>query len=765
MDTRDILGWGRMRRMKQGREQGPLTAGSSAIRHRPKISVHIGPGSFARPHCWLRPRRNKAVLSGWLGVACVAVILAAGVACSRRSQRSSTPSPSSNPASSAGVAGTSARSAPQAVLEQESASPPYDSGPLIEAKPPLLDRAILVRACDSAGFCEVQPLPIGVNLNAVWPFEPHDVWVVGDGGVALHFDGRAFRQVETATWDDLVAIWANSADDLWVLGSTGTLLHWNGRRFEIIWHPASFLKYYETPNVPRAIDRLQPLAGHPAARAKLPVELADEKEPTVVLRDIWGTTDGQLWIAGGITGRRRERELVPEEFALVRHFDGSAWHSEVGKVPSALTALWGTSANDLWALSDDLRASHWQGQDWSTARAALTPDAFSQLHLHAPNWVPERYGVQPPAYAGVWQQRAEDSWVIRNQDGHEVVERFDFRRDELVAGSGNARLTFERGTLRDIRGSSASDVWLVGSTGLLLHFDGVRWRGLKTKPLPPRDNVSAAWVVEPSEVWAVGVRGVVLRWDGQVLNDMPRPSSDDLLAVWGERSDEIWAVGRGGPFVWNGSSWKSVDVGSNKHGLIRVSGVGAEVWATGFEHDVYRGDASGLQPVQFPSDPGLQPYVLVRSADDVLIVGNGLFHWDGQRISRVTEGALAEYVQGHKTYQLYAAPPASPVMFGLRGGLVSRIDDEQVTATASTSDFYLTACAAPDGSFYAASGAHILAWKGDGPFRAYVAHVPSGLLAVACGAHEVWTFGYNGIISKLTLANSPRPDGGVRPLP
>ncbi len=49
-------------------------------------------------------------------------------------------------------------------------------------------------------------LPVDLNLYKVWGTGPDDVHIVGEGGVALHYDGEALRPVETGTTDLLFTV-------------------------------------------------------------------------------------------------------------------------------------------------------------------------------------------------------------------------------------------------------------------------------------------------------------------------------------------------------------------------------------------------------------------------------------------------------------------------------------------------------------------------------------------------------------------------------
>lgn len=67
----------------------------------------------------------------------------------------------------------------------------------------------------------------------VWAAASNDVWVVGDAGVILHYDGRAWVQVPSGTGNDLISLWGRSADDIVAVGgrSNGTLARWDGTRW------------------------------------------------------------------------------------------------------------------------------------------------------------------------------------------------------------------------------------------------------------------------------------------------------------------------------------------------------------------------------------------------------------------------------------------------------------------------------------------------------------------------------------------------------
>jgi len=60
------------------------------------------------------------------------------------------------------------------------------------------------------------------TLNAIFGLAPNDIWAVGDDGTALHFDGNAWSPVGAGGYQgSFQAVWAAAAGDVWVGGQGG----------------------------------------------------------------------------------------------------------------------------------------------------------------------------------------------------------------------------------------------------------------------------------------------------------------------------------------------------------------------------------------------------------------------------------------------------------------------------------------------------------------------------------------------------------------
>lgn len=91
--------------------------------------------------------------------------------------------------------------------------------------------------CPPDGWCldglDAQNAPVTTaHLRAVWAQAANDVWVVGDQGTILHFDGTQWNRATSGVSDDLFGVWAASATDVWAVGGSGNptvALHALGR--------------------------------------------------------------------------------------------------------------------------------------------------------------------------------------------------------------------------------------------------------------------------------------------------------------------------------------------------------------------------------------------------------------------------------------------------------------------------------------------------------------------------------------------------------
>jgi hypothetical protein len=268
-------------------------------------------------------------------------------------------------------------------------------------------------------------------------------------------------------------------------------------------------------------------------------------------------------------------------------------------------------------------------------------------------------------FRGIWGSAPNDVWVVGTevyQNGStspasailhfngsqwETVDWFD------VSGTSTSMRT---ALLNSIWGSSAHDVWAVGSGGVVLHFDGDRWSGFGSITTA---DLNAVWGSAADDVWAVGAHGTIAHFDGASWAAASGSNGLILSGVWGSGSHDVWTVGSNGTAQhWNGSEWSTVSTGTTQ-GLGAVWGSSSkDVWAVGAaNHGTvlhWDGAAWSAAPRSAPPDSGYDFVALSAvwgsGADDVWAAGapacyspcgsGSILHWDGTAWSTVsTQGA------------------------------------------------------------------------------------------------------------------------------
>ena len=106
------------------------------------------------------------------------------------------------------------------------------------------------------------------------------------------------------------------------------------------------------------------------------------------------------------------------------------------------------------------------------------------------------------------------------------------------------------------------DVYIVGSLGTLVHYDGTQWEKLSAGPLSALHGV---WVSPSGLVYTVGGEGSIYQYNGVTFEPMTSNTSMTLKAVWGIDDNHIFAVGVDGTILhYDGNSWSEMNSGTSK---------------------------------------------------------------------------------------------------------------------------------------------------------------------------------------------------------
>jgi hypothetical protein len=243
-------------------------------------------------------------------------------------------------------------------------------------------------------------------------------------------------------------------------------------------------------------------------------------------------------------------------------------------LPGALLSVWGTAANDVWAVGADARDGtgpmviHFDGDAWSRVPTGQTEGGLWWVHGFAGG----------PIYMG------GDGGVILRRVGDAF---------EVMATPGNS-------TVFGIWGATPDELWAVGgdsdaSGGFAWRLVGDTWA---PEPTLPADVVATAavWKAYGSardDVWLVGSSGVAMHWDGAQLTLGDTGVGSSLFTVH-ERDGRYAAVGglaTGIIVELDGENWRNVTPDPVPMGLSGVTlGEDGTGIAVGMLGTVYRRD-------------------------------------------------------------------------------------------------------------------------------------------------------------------------------
>jgi hypothetical protein len=107
-----------------------------------------------------------------------------------------------------------------------------------------------------------------------------------------------------------------------------------------------------------------------------------------------------------------------------------------------------------------------------------------------------------------------------------------------------AALTTEQ--LNAVWGSSTSELWAVGSGGVILRRAGT-WSPVSSGTTATLHGV---WGSAASDAWAVGDQATILHWNGSAWSkENAGISGIALHGIWGSSTTDLWVVGQSGAIL------------------------------------------------------------------------------------------------------------------------------------------------------------------------------------------------------------------------
>lgn len=223
----------------------------------------------------------------------------------------------------------------------------------------------------------------------------------------------------------------------------------------------------------------------------------------------------------------------------------------------------GPSADTTWREAFDAKETGWLMNAWGPSSSDLyavggAPDKGVVMRFDGTTWAPLALPEGTPLLSWGYGFSPADITFVGNEG---TILRYDGKAFAQVP-SGTTE------NLWGVWGASPDDLWAVGGSGqkdgvaTLVHYDGAVWAPVALAPFE-KANVNAlfkVWGTSATNVYVVGQRGTVLHRDETGWKEELVGASDDLISVWGTDPSHVYAVGgRGNGIVsrFDGKEWRT----------------------------------------------------------------------------------------------------------------------------------------------------------------------------------------------------------------
>lgn len=232
--------------------------------------------------------------------------------------------------------------------------------------------------------------------------------------------------------------------------------------------------------------------------------------------------------------------------------------------------------------------------------------------------------------------------------------------------------------LNCIWGNSADDIFATGDSGTMLHYDGSSWNSMTSGTT---NSLNSIWGVDSGNVFAVGNAGTIVHYNGSTWSSMISGTTNDLEGVWGTAGNKVFAVGKAGTILnYNGSIWSPMSSGTTYDLQKTWGATSTDAFAVGNSGIILRYNGSTWSPMSSVTSSDLTA-VWGTSGSDVFAAGNfgAIAHYNGLEWNSMTRDTLTDLsaVWGVNSSDVFAtgksgtilryAPPAITAISPIQG--------------------------------------------------------------------------------------------------
>jgi hypothetical protein len=274
----------------------------------------------------------------------------------------------------------------------------------------------------------------GFSKLAVWGTSVSHVFVGGDGGSTLYYDGSTFTPMRSGTTKSIYNFWGSSGADIWGVGADGLILHYDGT----VWETMDSKTTEYLRGVWGSSGTNVYAVGNSATVRRYDGNEWNEVDISGLtaahLRSVWGSSGNDVFVSG--------------YSGTILRYDGAKWTVMDSGTAEMILGLWGTSSNNVFAVGGNGTILHYDGNANNTWSSMASPTA----------------------------QELQAVWGVSEADIFAVG-----AGGAIVHYNGNTWTTMNSGItsyIWRVWGASETEVFAVGDGGYILYYDGVAWQNI-----------------------------------------------------------------------------------------------------------------------------------------------------------------------------------------------------------------------------------------------------------------------------------------------
>lgn len=456
------------------------------------------------------------------------------------------------------------------------------------------EAALLIRGDGTHWERVVVPNATAKYFSGVWGLGPDDVWVVGYASkVAHHWDGVSWTTSSLpSNASYATGVWGVSATEVYLATQNGLFL-FDGSA----WSATSLTARLDGVTGSASIG--------PWAWGSTPWRLVGttwvDMGSGSGLGPLWGASPSAIWkglsyfdgatwtkLPGAtniqaVSGPKGTGAVGVGYRGVIADLSSTAatiTYPDDPALAGTLLDIQASAADDVWVaergtgpsgIGSVARAAHWNGTTWTGYDQSAAAE-FSSIGVAAGGVVFAGSNVGPWALSGdtfiaspgalnisfkeLWVAASDAAWALTGTNA--AIYAFDGTTWQAVPHTlSSASIQW-----RDVWGLGRTDVWVAGSSGMTMHWDGTSWTPYATPSSTAK--LSGIWAFDSTHAWTISEDNLVFAWDGTKWA-ASTTLSGGLGALHGCSLTELWASGGASatPDVhrFDGATWTRSNTG------------------------------------------------------------------------------------------------------------------------------------------------------------------------------------------------------------